>query len=119
VSSSTAHSSAGKRILLVLAVALIHTAATLLVMAQLITRGMARFDSGADPSSSERFLEGLSAVLNFPVFAAVLRLEHAAKWFPGLWGYLPIFVNSVLWAVALLYIVKKIRRSRTVHAHVA
>lgn len=70
---------------------------------------MARFDSGGDPSSSERFLEGLSAVLNFPVFAAVLRLKHVAKWLPGLWGYLPIFVNSVLWAVALLYIVKKVR----------
>jgi hypothetical protein len=80
---------------------------------------MARFDSGADPSSSERFLEGLSAVLNFPVFAAAIRLEPAAQWFPGLLGYVPLFVNSVLWAVALLYIAKKIRRSRTVHAHAA
>jgi hypothetical protein len=62
--------------------------------------GMARFDTGAQPSWIESAAEAAFRVLSFPVFL-IVEHENTLR-FPGLWGYVPVLTNSALWAAVFI-----------------
>ena len=52
------------------------------------------------PKFFYRALDIASDVLQFPLVA--IALKNGKGWFPGLWAYIPILLNSALWVTALL-----------------
>ncbi|OOG47579.1 hypothetical protein [Polaromonas sp. A23] len=62
-------------------------------------RGMARMETAAAPTLPETIAEAAVQVLYFP-FMHLAQLVPG--WFTGLWGYLPLLVNSLFWAVVLV-----------------
>ncbi len=81
----------------ILLLATLHLVATVALTLATINLRMDRFDTGAPPMRTERTIEACGQVLRFPIvmaaFASKLR-------FPGLTGYLPFILNSLLWGVA-------------------
>ena len=70
---------------------------------------MARFDMGKPATALEWFAEGVSNVLDFPIALLINQLPPA--WFPGLVGYIPFVINSVVWGLVVWFVY-----SRTVNA---
>ena len=87
--------------------AAIHFAAFVALFFFTFSRGMSRFDSGADPSALERVADVAFAVLSFPVLP-LLRAGHFHV--PGRAGWLVFAANSLLWGLALWLVVRSLRR---------
>lgn len=56
-------------------------------------------ETATAPTLPEALAEAAVQVLYFP-FMHLAQL--APGWFSGLWGYLPLLVNSLFWAVVLV-----------------
>ncbi len=84
----------------VVLITLLHAAATVGAFVLLFGIGMGRFDTGQEATLFEWILEGFVGVVFFPLVHLAFLAPRG--WFPGLWGYLPILVNSALWACALV-----------------
>ena len=89
---------------------LLHAGVTVGAFLLLFAIGMDRFDTGLDATFLERALDLLVVVLFFPL-VHFSRLAPAGS-FSGLWGYVPIVLNSALWASALVYALLWFRRTR-------
>jgi hypothetical protein len=66
----------------------------------------------AEPPLVFRILVVATRILHFPIISLSL---YSRQWFPGNWIYVPIFVNSLLWAAgiyALLMLAKKYKRKQ-------
>jgi hypothetical protein len=81
---------------IVLLIAAVHLVASVTLTVATYCLGMARFDTGAPPTSAERVIEACAQVLRFPV---VTGASSAGLRFPGPTGYLPFILNSLVWAV--------------------
>jgi hypothetical protein len=88
-----------------------HAALSVLALLLSFGMGMSRFDSDVGPSIAEHILDAILVVLYSPV-QTVLLASAPGTWFPGLWGYLPTVVNSLVWAVAIVWGVRWWRRAR-------
>jgi hypothetical protein len=60
--------------------------------------GVARFDAPDGPRWTETLTSSVVDVLAFPLLPL---LGRPSLRFPGLWGYVPFIVNSVVWAGAI------------------
>jgi hypothetical protein len=63
--------------------------------------------SGGDPVSQTpslilRAMVIATQVLHFPIISSAL---YSRQWFPGNWIYIPIGINSLLWAVVIYFCV--------------
>ena len=83
-----------------LIVVVAHAALTAGVSVAVFGGAMARFDTGELASLPERALGAVLAVLLFPL--GLLALYVRPSWLQGLWGYIPLLVNSLLWAAVLV-----------------
>jgi hypothetical protein len=96
----------------VVIVALAHSALSVGLFMLVSGAGMARFDTGAPSSNAEWVLEIIVAILHAPV--ATLAFESVPiGWLPGLWGYLPLLLNSLIWALVLVWIARLLGRFRS------
>lgn len=68
---------------------------------------MDRFDSGRTVTVAERMVTGLHQVLTFPIMPF---LKFIPLRVPGLWGYIPLGLNSLLWGVLLSFALTRYRR---------
>ena len=68
---------------------------------------MDRFDSGRTVTVAERMVTGLHQVLTFPIMPF---LKFILLRVPGLWGYIPLGLNSLLWGVLLSFALTRYRR---------
>jgi len=59
-----------------------------------------------EPSPVFRLLVMATRILHFPIITLSL---YSRQWFPGNWIYVPIFINSFLWALGiyLLFLIGK------------
>lgn len=92
-----------------------HLAATILLQVLTFASSMARFDSGLPADPIERGASAVVSVLFFPLLRPQLRHRSPAPWwyFHGVFGgYIPVALNSLLWAVAILGCVSLYRVSR-------
>ena len=76
-----------------------HAALSVLALVGSYAAGMRSFDSGARPTLIEQTLDSAADLLLSPIFTGLLDHE-AGRLFPGLLGYLPVLLNSLLWALA-------------------
>jgi hypothetical protein len=85
-----------RRILVVGVLAVAHVMLTMWAAVAALGASMEGFGT-AGSSASERFAGVLSDVLLFPLAKPGLGINA-----PGLWGYLILLANGLLWAVALV-----------------
>jgi hypothetical protein len=83
-------------ILVVVVLAAAHVMLTMWTAVAALGASMEGFDA-AGSSASERFVGVLSDVLLFPLVKPGLGINA-----PGLWGYLILLANGLLWAVLLV-----------------
>jgi hypothetical protein len=90
----------GMKTLTVGLVALLHAAVTAGAFVLWFAIGMDRADTGAEATLFERAVAVCVDVLFFPL----VHLAQLAPrgWFPDLWGYVPLVLNSALWACAFV-----------------
>ncbi|MEJ2165801.1 MAG: hypothetical protein P8X90_09755 [Desulfobacterales bacterium] len=91
-------------------IALIHFGLSILVVAASLSVATAVNPVPAEPSLIIRVLVMATRILLFPIISVSL---YSRQWFPGNLIYVPIFINSVLWATAICLIfllVKKIKQ---------
>ena len=61
---------------------------------------------GQTPSLILRTLVIATKVLHFPIISLAV---YSRQWFPGNWVYIPIGLNSLLWAVAIYFCIAAYR----------
>ena len=93
-------------------IALIHFAlSALIVPATLAVGGTPNFEQ-SEPSLTFKALVLATRVLHFPIISKSL---YSRNWFPGGWIYIPIIINSLLWATGILslhWVYKKIKEKK-------
>jgi len=94
-----------KRLLPTLLITLCHALLTWLLFLQAFRLGMSRFDAGAPTTLTERSISAAAEIMMWPLCAPLLRwqpktLNHL---FPGLLGYIPLLLNSLLWALVIVW----------------
>ena len=100
-----------KRLFAIILITIGHATVTLILFLRHFGMGMSRFEAPTPITSQERVLGGIVEVLMWPVFAP---LTHwGGKWannlFPGLLGYIPFLLNSLVWALVVVWFWRKIR----------
>ena len=90
-----------RKTLAILSLTLVHAILSIGALPLAFSAGMARSDSGLAPTLTEKVLDASVLVLYFPWVHLAHQIPRGL--FPGLWGYLPVFLNSAFWAVVLTY----------------
>lgn len=90
--------------------ALAHAILTVALLVSSFGAGMSRFRKGVEgPSALESAVSWSFNVLSWPVLSSMSSVA-SSKTFPGLWGYVPILANSLLWSIAIMSIAHFVRR---------
>ena len=93
-------------------IALIHFAVSVAIIA--ISMSAAPALNPTQMNVGFRVLVAVTRILHFPIISLSW---YSRQWFPGDWIYVPMAVNSMIWAAALcvLYILFKKLRKRISH----
>ena len=94
-------------IILFISVAAIHLVTSIVLLLYLFGAGMARFDSGVRAGAAESVAGWMFAILAFPVLSVIDRMPVAR--FPGMWGYVPFFLNGCVWGLAAVVVHWRLR----------
>ena len=97
-----------KKFAIILLMALIHFGLSILVVASSMSVANAANPVPAQPGLIFRILVLATRILHFPIISLSL---YSRQWFPGNLVYVPIFIDSILWATGiyiLFLLVKKI-----------
>jgi hypothetical protein len=93
-----------------LAVACCHFALQVLALMSSISSTMARFDSGAAPTPTERAVDLLAWIVNLPLVTLATRLPIGPT---GAFGWLILLANSAVWGLAAWVLAREIKKVRT------
>ena len=102
-----------KGLVIFILIALIHFALSALVVPATLAVGGTPGYEQTEPGFAFKALVLATRVLHYPIIAKSLYSRH---WFPGGWIYIPIFINSLLWATgifSLRWVYKKIKKKKT------
>ena len=86
-----------KKFAILISIALVHFALSVLVVSGAMALTGGPFMQLQSPPAF-RILVVATRILYFPVISLSL---YSRQWFPGNWIYLPIAVNSLLWAAVI------------------
>lgn len=101
-----------KGLVIFILIAVIHFALSALIVPATLTVGGAPSFEQSEPRLTLKALVMATRILHFPIISQSLYSRH---WFPGGWIYVPIFINSLLWAIGIfsLYrVYKKIQKKK-------
>jgi hypothetical protein len=101
-----------KKFVIIGLMALVHFGLSILVVATSMSVATASSPVQPEPSPIFRILVVATRVLHFPIISLSL---YSRQWFPGNLIYVPIFINSFLWATGIYLIfllVKKIEKDK-------
>ncbi len=101
-----------KKFAIIILIALIHFALSVLIVATALSVGSAVTTEHAQPSLAFKALVVATKILHFPIISQSLYSRH---WFPGRWIAIPIFFNSFLWSIGiylLLYFYNKLKKKK-------
>ena len=79
-------------------IAVIHFGSSILIIAISISVATSMNPVPALPTLGFQILVGATRILNFPIISLSL---YSRQWFPGNWIYLPMLVNSFIWAAGI------------------
>lgn len=98
-----------QQIVATVCIALVHLLATIALLFASF-RGE-RFDRGIPRSSIEEVQGGVLYILMFPLINN--PFSHLLPNLPGTLGYLMFFLNSLIWGIAIMWIVRRWCRAST------
>lgn len=101
-----------KKLALIILIAFAHFGLSLLIVATSMSVLSSANPVPAEPTAGARILVEATRIIHFPVISQALYPRHV---FPGNWIYIPMAVNSFLWAIVLYFLIwlgKKTRRFR-------
>ena len=101
-----------KKIAVIVLIALIHFGSSVLIVATSMSVLTGADTVPAVPTFGVRILVAATRILHFPI---VSLSWYSRGWFPGNWIYVPMVVNSFIWAGAIFVIWllgKKIREKK-------
>jgi hypothetical protein len=87
-----------KKFFIIGLIALIHFGLSVLIVAASMSVLTAVDAVPAEPTVGVRILVAATRILHFPI---VSLSWYPRPWFPGNWIYVPIMVNSFIWAVGI------------------
>jgi hypothetical protein len=99
-----------KKYFLIIGATLLHAAISMWFLLAALGISLLRFD-GKEITSGQRVVEFFSIILTSPLFYPVSLLPGTGGWFPGLFGYVPLFLNSLLWVLAIRWAYRRFRYS--------
>jgi len=75
-----------------------------------LTMALAKEGAGAPegPGTAVMLLVRATKLLHFPLVTLAL---YPREWFPGSWIYLPMAVNSLIWAFGICLLIRLVRKS--------
>jgi hypothetical protein len=88
-----------KKVFAVFMIALVHFGASKTVVAIALALASGKAVDG-DMSMWVKFLIWMTRILYFPIVSFSL---YSREWFPGKLIHIPIFLNSLLWAMAIYF----------------
>jgi len=95
-----------KKMLIIFGIALIHLGVSKTVIAIALARTSGNAFEG-EISMLVKILIWITKVLYFPIVSLSL---YSRQWFPGTLIYIPIFMNSLLWATTIYLTAAFVRR---------
>ena len=98
-----------KRQMPIILITIGHAALTMIMFLQSFRMGMSRFDSGATVALGERVLNGAVTIMMWPLITPLLlwRPNRLNQIFSGLLGYIPLLLNSLVWALVIMWFWRK------------
>ena len=99
-----------KKFAIIVLMALVHFGLSILVVAISMSVATAISPVRPEPSPVLRILVAATRVLHFPIISLSL---YSRMWFPGNLIYIPVLINSFLWATgiySLFLLVEKIKK---------
>ncbi len=74
--------------------------------------GMNQFETGDPVGFIERVLKFISNALFFPLFYPLVHWapKSLIKPFSGIFGYIPMFLNSLIWGYCFWYIFNRLKK---------
>ncbi|MBL0226352.1 MAG: hypothetical protein IPQ16_12540 [Geobacteraceae bacterium] len=95
-----------KRLLPTILITICHATLTWLLFMLSFRMSMSRFDSGIPGMPGEHTLSKAAEIMMWPLITPILHWHP--KWFyqvfPGLLGYIPLLLNSLLWALVIVWL---------------
>ena len=92
-----------KRILLI---AVAHFVVSRILFLWVFGRGMQQLDTGRSLTVFETATDLVSRALDFPLSLALGLVPRG--WLPGLIGYVPFAINSLIWGVVVWFVVSRL-----------
>lgn len=107
-----------RSVIIVGGVTLGHAALSFVLLIASFGAGMGRFDTGETATAGQRILDRVAEILLWPLFAPL------AQWggptvnalLPGVLGYIPLLLNSLLWALAIVFVWRRLLPNRATGA---
>jgi hypothetical protein len=90
-----------KKFAIIIFIAAVHFAMSALIVATFMSVADTINPVQTEPPLVFRILAVATRILHFPIISLSL---YSRQWFPGNWIYMPIFFNSILWAVGIYFL---------------
>ena len=105
-----------KKFKILISLTLIHATISVILFLKSFTYGMNSFETGEFPSVSGKILELISTIFLCPLFYPLSKWggKGTHNIFPGLLGYIPLIINSIIWAIIIYWIMKKLRLIKSI-----
>jgi hypothetical protein len=104
-----------KKIIILTSLTLIHAIISFGLFLKVFSAGMSRFETGELPSLGEKILGIFSTILFWPIVYPLSiwgGKTFLNIFFHGILGYIPLLLNSFIWALAIYWIIKKVKINR-------
>ncbi len=101
-----------KKFAIIILIAMIHFAACLAIIA--ISMSAASALNQAQATAAFRVLVTVTRILHFPIISLSW---YSRQWFPGDWIYVPMAINSILWAAVLYILAILVTKLRKIYSH--
>ena len=89
-----------KKTAIIILIGLVHFALSIGIVWLVMTVETVGEGEVQTPSAMFRTLAGITKLLHFPIISLAWYSRH---WFPGNWIYIPMGLNSILWAIGIYF----------------
>ena len=101
-----------RKFAIIVSIALVHFGLSVLVVAATMSLATAGNPTQPEPSPIFRIFVVATRILHFPIISLSL---YSRQWFPGNLIYMPIFINSILWATVIYMLICLIKNGKGNH----
>ena len=94
-----------KKTIVLLSTTVLHFGLTVSLFLAEFSAGMNRFEAGTTSTAGDSLLHFVAITLMWPIFYPMVNWggQFASKFFPGILGYVPMLLNSLIWGFMSLW----------------